>query len=125
MDDTQYLQHCRGLWQDFANTLARRTAALDEENPLRLLAAEFLALPEAELYSDGAPLALRLFSHHPEFAPTFPRSLLWFLGGDCLHVMTDEEITTFQALDEERLAAAACGETYAYGAEARTRLQLP
>jgi hypothetical protein len=125
MDDTQYLQHCRGLWQDFAKTLALRTAALDEENPLRLLAEEFLALPEAELYSDGAPLVMRLFSHHPEFAPTFPRSLLWFLGGDCLHVMTDEEVATFQALDEERLAAAERGETYAYGAEARARLQLP
>jgi len=125
MDDTQYLQHCRRLWRDFGNTLARRTAAMDEENPLRMLAAECLSVPEEDLYRDGAPLALRLFTHHPEFAPTFPRSLLWFLGGDCLHVMTDEEIATFQALEEERLAAAERGETFAYGAEARARLQLP
>ncbi|MDO8863894.1 PA2817 family protein [Haliea sp. E1-2-M8] len=125
MDDTQYLQHCRGLWHEFASTLARRTTALDEQDPLRLLAEEFLALPEADLYRDGAALALRLFSHHPEFAPTFPRSLLWFLGGDCLHVMTDEEIATFQALDEERLAAAERGDTFAYRAEASARLRLP
>jgi hypothetical protein len=125
MDDTQYLQHCRGLWQDFSNTLARRTAAMDEESPLRMLAEEFLSVAEGDLYSDGAPLVLRLFTHHPEFAPTLPRSLLWFLGGDCLHVMTDEEIATFQALEEERLAAAERGETFAYGAEARARLRLP
>lgn len=125
MDDTLYLQYCRELWHEFAATLARRTAALDEEDPLRQLAQEFQALPEEDLYQEGASLALRLFSHHPEFAPTFPRSLLWFLGGDCLHVMTDEEIATFQALDEERLAAAERGETFAYRAQAGARLQLP
>ncbi len=124
MDDTQYLHYCRGLWQDFADTLARRTAALDEENPLRLLAQECQAVPEAELYRDGSALAMRLFSHHPEFAPTFPRSLLWFLGGDCLHVMTDEEIATFQALDEERQACAERGEIFDYRAEASARLRL-
>ncbi|MEQ9462856.1 MAG: PA2817 family protein [Haliea sp.] len=124
MDDTQYLHYCRGLWQDFAGTLARRTAAMDEENPLRLLAQEFQAVPEAELYRDGSALAMRLFSHHPEFAPTFPRSLLWFLGGDCLHVMTDEEIATFQALDEERLDSAERGEVFDYRAQASARLRL-
>lgn len=125
MDDTQYLQYCRGLWHEFATTLTRRTAALDQQDPLRLLAEEFLALPEAHLYRDGSALALRLFSHHPDFAPTFPRTLLWFLGGDCLHVMTDEEIATFQALDEERLAAAERGVTFAYSAEVSARLRLP
>lgn len=125
MDDIQYLQHCRSLWQDFANTLARRTAAMDEENPLRLLAGEFLSVSEGDLYRDGAPLALRLFTHHPEFAPTFPRSLLWFLGGDCLHVMADEEIAIFQSLEEERLAAAERGETFDYATQARSRLLLP
>ncbi|MFO7551670.1 MAG: PA2817 family protein [Haliea sp.] len=125
MDDIQYLQYCRGLWHEFSRTLARRTAALDAQDPLRLLAEECLALPETDLYRDGTALALRLFSHHPEFAPTFPRTLLWFLGGDCLHVMTDEEIATFQALDEERLAAAERGATFDYRAEASARLQLP
>ena len=67
---------------------------------------------------------MRLFSHQPEFAPTFPRSLLWFLGGDCLHVLTDQEIATFQALDEERLEAAERGELYDYRAQATARLQL-
>jgi hypothetical protein len=125
MDDTQYLHYCRGLWHEFTATLDRRTTALDAENPLRLLAKEFRGLPEADLYSDGSALAMRLFSHHPEFAPTFPRSLLWFLGGDCLHVLTDEEVATFQALDEERLAAAACGKAFPYRAEAKARLRLP
>ncbi|HBQ40088.1 MAG TPA: hypothetical protein DD808_05890, partial [Halieaceae bacterium] len=70
------------------------------------------------------PLVMRLFTHQPEFAPTFPRTLLWFLGGDCLHVLTDEEIATFQALDEARLEAAARGELFDYQGNAAARLQL-
>ena len=124
MDDTQYLQYCRKLWREFASTLGKRTAGLDEENPLRELADACNRLPDEELYTLGPELAMRLFSHQPEFAPTFPRSLLWFLGGDCLHVLTDEEIATFQALDEARLEAAARGELYDYRAQAAARLQL-
>ena len=48
-------------------------------------------------------LVARLFTTYPDFAPTFPRELLWFFGGDCLHYMPDEEIATFQQLEELRL----------------------
>jgi hypothetical protein len=124
MDDTQYLQHCRGLWREFATTLNQRTAGLDSENPLRELADACYRLPDEALYTQGPPLVMRLFTHQPEFAPTFPRTLLWFLGGDCLHVLTDEEIATFQALDEARLEAAARGELFDYQGNAAARLQL-
>jgi hypothetical protein len=126
MNDTQYLQYCRELWRQFSGTLSQRSLALDPESPLRLLAAEFSRLGEGEgdLYAEGPELVQRLFSHHPEFAPTLPRSLLWFLGGDCLHVMADEEIQLFQALDDERHAAAARGEVFDYRREASARLPL-
>ncbi|PLW83292.1 hypothetical protein CWI75_07790 [Kineobactrum sediminis] len=124
MNDTQYLQYCRNLWQQFSDTLNKRCASLDDEHPLRLLATEFarLADDQEDLYRDGPDLIMRLFSHHPEFAPTLPRTLLWFLGGDCLHVLTEEEIAVFQQLDDERQAFATKGETFDYGSAAAARL---
>ncbi len=61
------------------------------------------------LYADAASLVDRLFTTYPDFAPTFPRELLWFFGGDCLHFMPDDEIALFQQLDEKRSEAAAGG----------------
>lgn len=126
MNDTQYLQYCRNLWQQFSDTLNTRCENLDSEHPLRLLAAGFARLADnpGDLYREGPDLVIRLFSHHPEFAPTLPRTLLWFLGGDCLHVLTEEEIAVFQQLDDERLAFAAQGETLDYGGAAAARLPL-
>ncbi|QIB64370.1 PA2817 family protein [Kineobactrum salinum] len=126
MNDTQYLQYCRQLWRQFSDTLGQRSQSLDPENPLRQLASEFSRLGESDgdLYLEGPELVQRLFSHHPEFAPTLPRSLLWFLGRDCLHVMADEEIRLFQTLDDERHAAAARGEVFDYSGEASARLPL-
>ena len=56
----------------------------------------------------------RLFSGCPQLAPTFPRELLWFLGGDCLHYMPDEELDVFQQLDEMRAEAAKRSECLDY-----------
>ncbi len=114
MDDRQYLQHCRDLLSEFAETLFQRTAALEETDALRQTAAGFqrLANGEAELYTEGPRLIAILFTTYPDFAPTFPRELLWFFGGDCLHYMPDEEIRVFQQLEEQRLQAAAAGETF-------------
>jgi hypothetical protein len=113
MNDEQYLQHCRTLLGDFAATLSRRTETLEPEDTLRLLADDFKRLandPEADLYGEAGPLVDRLFTTYPDFAPTFPRALLWFLGGDCLHFLADEEIALYQELDEKRAEAAAAGE---------------
>jgi len=112
MDDTQYAAHCREQLREFARTMQQRTGHLPEEDSLRELAAAFATLCDdgADLYGDGPALVSRLFTTYPDFAPTFPRELLWFLAGECLHYMPDEEIALFQQLDERRAEAAALGE---------------
>ena len=77
------------------------------------MAGEFRELSEdgADLYTDGPTLVSRLFTGFPDFAPIFPRDLLWFFGGECLHFMPDEEIDAYQQLEQQRLDAAARGET--------------
>ena len=113
MNDEQYLKHCRRLLKDFNRDLALRVEHLPPEDPLRELAAGFEQLHEAPdaLYAAGPSLVHRLFTTYPELAPAFPRQLLWFLGGECLHLMPDEEIAQYQALEEQRLQAAERGET--------------
>ena len=113
MNDEQYLKHCRELLSEFAHTMVTRTEHLPQDDSLRELAASFQSLADGEgdLYADGAGLITRLFTTYPDFAPTLPRELLWFLGGDCLNYMPDDEIDTFAQLAELRSAAAARGET--------------
>jgi len=108
MNDEQYLMHCRTLLADFSQGLSRRTASLAEGDGLRELAAAFERLARdgnGDPYDEIAPLVDRLFTTYPDFAPTFPRDLLWFFGGDCLHFMADEEIALYQQLDEQRSRA--------------------
>ena len=113
MNDEQYLQHCLQQLREFAATLQRATEHLPQQDPLRELATALLALADggASLYAEGPGLVSRLFTTYPEYAPQFPRQLLWFFGGDCLHYMPDSEIELFQQLEELRLEAAARGET--------------
>ena len=113
MDDAQYASHCRALLTDFAQTLVTRTAHLPEADPLRALALAFSQLGSEgnDLYADGQNLVSRLFTAYPDFAPGFPRDLLWFFAGECLHYMPDEEITEYQQLDEMRREAAEQGKT--------------
>lgn len=114
MDDAQYLDYCRKLLRDFAADLVTRADTLADDDPLRELSAAFSALlaEGQDVYRAGPVLVARLFTTYPELAPLFPRQLLWFLGGDCLHYMPDEEIEQFQRLEELRLAAARRGETF-------------
>ncbi len=123
MNDAQYLAHCHSRWREFATTFVQRTEALDPEDPLRqlALACDAVGANTDDLYREGPTLVSRLFTTFPDFAPTLPRELLWFLGGDCLHYMAEEEIALFQQLDEEREAAAGRGEVIDFEA-ARRRL---
>lgn len=123
MNDEQYMQHCRALFKDFAQTLETRTKALPEDDPLRELALNFckVSTGENDLYEHGPTLVDRLFATYPDFAPTYPRELLWFLGGDCLHLMADEEIQQFQQLDTLREQADNRGEVLDFQA-ARAKL---
>jgi hypothetical protein len=124
MNDEQYLQYCRTLLADFSHTFATRTAALPADHPLRELALGFKELDDrtaVDLYTLGPDLVSRLFDTYPEFAPTFPRQLLWFLGGDCLHYMADEEIAEYQLLEDLRVEAASNGKVFNI-IEARAKL---
>lgn len=113
MNDEQYREHCCELIQAFARSLEEQTGQLPKDDPLCELAAGFGALGKAgaALYEDGPALVARLFTTYPELAPSLPRQLLWFFGGDCLHYMPDEEINRFARLDEMRAEASARGET--------------
>jgi len=117
------MQHCRAQFSDFCTTLTSRTASLDDKDSLKELALAFQRVASAEdgLYNKGPALISRLFETYPDFAPTFPRELLWFLGGECLHFMPDEEIAVFQQLDELRGAAQIKGEVLDFQA-ARAKL---
>ena len=123
MNDEQYLQHCTEQFQKFADELAQRTQSLDEAEPLRELARAFQGLqqPNVDLYSEAETLVCRLFTTYPDFSPTFPRELLWFLGGDCLHFMPDEEIAIYQQLEAQREETATRGEVIDFAA-ARAKL---
>ena len=123
MNDEQYLHHCTSLLDEFSRNFLKRTESLDKEDSLRELAGAFgnLALGTADFYADGQTLVSRLFVTYPDFSPTFPRELLWFLGGDCLHFMPDDEIELHQQLEDERHTLAARGEVIDF-AEARAKL---
>jgi len=123
MNDNQYMQHCRVQFTDFAQTLEARTKALPKGDPLRDLALAFckVSTGENDLYEHGPALVDRLFTTYPDFAPTYPRELLWFLGGDCLHLMADDEIQQFQQLDLLREQADSRGEVLDFQA-ARAKL---
>lgn len=127
MNDQQYLSHCRNRLDEFASGLVRRTESLPEDDGLRQLAQEFLGLlqpGDEDIHTRAQPLVDRLFTTYPDFAPTLPRELLWFFGGDCLHFMPDEEIALHQQLDELRHEAAGRGEIMDLKAARAKLLQL-
>ncbi len=123
MNDEQYLQHCTESLEQFSSDMLTRTQALEEDDSLRELAVAFGSLfsGPSEIYAQGQTLVSRLFITYPDFSPTFPRELLWFLGGDCLHFMPDDEIELYQQLEDERYTLAAKGEVIDF-AEARAKL---
>jgi hypothetical protein len=123
MNDMQYAEHCLQLLADYATDFVKRTESLESGDHLQELAGAFQVLVEAgpDIYIDGPNLISRLFTSYPDFAPDFPRELLWFLGGECLHFMPDDEIEVFQQLEELRTQAATRGEIIDFEA-ARAKL---
>lgn len=59
----------------------------------------------SEQLIQGQELLCRIVAGYPQLMQLLPRDLLWFFGGDCLHYMPDEEISLFQALDDQRQTA--------------------
>lgn len=98
MNDIDFREYCLKLLHTFSNELSTRTRDLPENDSLRELAMDFSAMSAGvgDMYLDGPSLVSRLFTTYPDFAPTLPRELLWFFGGECLHYMPDEEIAEFE-----------------------------
>ncbi|UAW97158.1 dehydrogenase [Halopseudomonas nanhaiensis] len=70
----------------------------------------------------GQDILCQIIARYPQLAHMIPRDLLWYFGGDCLHFMPDEEITLYQALDEQRAETEARGEAFDWAA-ARLAMQ--
>jgi hypothetical protein len=111
MDDEHYRLHCLEVLGKFSQFMQSQSEACSPEDPIRALSEGFTRISSGEgLYEEGPQLVSRLFASCPHLSPAFPRELLWFLGGDCLHNMPDEEIALYQQLDELREQACASGE---------------
>ena len=63
-------------------------------------------------YPQGIDWICQLITHQPQLGPVLERDLLWFFGGECLHYLSDDEISLFQQLDELEEAAQAAGEPF-------------
>ena len=112
----QSLYHTQLVKQlsEFLATISAQSGALNPEHPFQLWCQRTSGLLEAQ------PLKLdeitdqvnTLFTHFADLTPLFPRDILFFLGGDCLHYMPDEEIQAYQALDELRYSAESQGKSF-------------
>jgi hypothetical protein len=71
-------------------------------------------------YDTGQDLFNKIGIHNPQIMPAIDRALFWFFGGNCMHFMTDEEITRFQHLDEMSADAEAEGREYDYRSAGRS-----
>ena len=112
MNDQQYRQHCLDVLGQFSQFMQQQSEACSPDDPIQVLSEGFARLSAAgdNLYQDGPELVARLFASCPHLSPAFPRELLWFLGGDSLHNMPDEEIALYQQLDDLRQQSSARGE---------------
>ena len=71
-------------------------------------------------YDTGQDLLAQIGTHQPQLMPAIDRALFWFFGGECLHYLTDEEISRFQHLDEMAVEAEDEGRDYDYRSAGRS-----
>lgn len=103
-----HLELLKQLHKDLANTVPQQPLFNHEETGIleRLL----IIIDQFEQHDEAANFEgqnwMTLFvTHNPNLAPLIPRELLWFLAGECLHFMPDEEIAKFQQLEDEEIYA--------------------
>lgn len=91
----------------FLSELTDKTQALNPNHPFCqwLKTTGDAASMQPTDYEVLSHQVVALFTHYAEITPLFPRDILYFLGGDCLHFMPDEEIAAYQDLDEMRFEA--------------------
>ena len=55
--------------------------------------------PEA-LYEKGQLFVEGIIANYPLVTPALNRDILWLLGGNCMHFLSDEEIQHYQVLED-------------------------
>ncbi|WP_394179335.1 PA2817 family protein [Marinomonas posidonica] len=50
---------------------------------------------------DAQEVLSRFIRCYPNLVPLIKRELLWFMGGECLHFLGDEEISFYQQLEDQ------------------------
>lgn len=57
--------------------------------------------PSNDFLFDAQELTSRFIRCYPNLVPLMHRELLYFIGGECLHYMGDEELEFYQRIDEQ------------------------
>lgn len=70
----------------------------DTLNQLQSLLVDFKQDTDKAIL-DAQQWLAKIFNFYPQLAPIIPRALLWFIGGECLHYLTDDELRTFEEAD--------------------------
>ena len=55
----------------------------------------------SEFLFDAQELIARFIRCYPNLVPLMRRELLYFVGGECLHFLGDEELAFYQSIDEQ------------------------
>lgn len=72
--------------------------ALDYLNALQALANQ--PNRDEAFYEQGQNLMCQLVTHYPQATHLAHRDLFWYFAGECLHYLSDEEITAYQQMEE-------------------------
>jgi hypothetical protein len=113
MNDTDFHHEQLSLFDAFCQRL--QVIAADPAGAgLAELASQFddLAKRPEQVMDEAPALVARMLTVAPQLTEHFPRDLLWYLGGECLHFMPDDEIERLTTLDDQRRAANAEGLTF-------------
>ena len=123
MNDTAFHEEQMAAFRRFGAKLADHVSAPGNASlaPLAEQIGAVAAGDDSRIMDEGPALIARMLTTAPQLAEVFPRDLLWYLGGDCLHFMPDDEIDGFTRLDEQRRDALARGEPFSWR-EARAAL---
>lgn len=54
-----------------------------------------------EHYETGQQLVGQIIANYPHITPLINRDLLWLLGGDTLHYLSDDEISLYQQIEDQ------------------------
>ena len=101
-----YLEHHQQLLDHLIMQLpnALDSVCTDEQKEQQLNqinhVKQALAEKSGESRDLGQQWLFAFIGNHPQLTPLIPRDLLWFFSGECLHFMSDEEISQYQRLED-------------------------